>query len=95
MISIQANWFILNQVGKDITVPDELYSALRYSNGYNFYFGSIRRLLSTTFNENNLFLNNFNLSFVLLLVPLVIVLICFYRLICFKNKYPNLNVEFY
>ena len=95
MISIQANWFILNQVGNNITVPNELFSALQYSNGYNFYFGSVRRLLSTPLNENNLFLNNFNLSFALLLVPIVIVLICYFRLICFKNKYPNLNVGTY
>ena len=84
------------EVNKKMHIPESMFSALKYSNGYNFdgvsFADGNRILLHVPFDEKLLFLNNFNVSFAFLLIPMCIAVFCFYRLSKFKNANPNLDV---
>ena len=93
ILSLQLNDFTLKEMNGTIEIPEEVLSFSKYSNGYNIHLGSERRLLQIVpYNEETLFLNNFNISFAFLLVPIVVCLFCFYRLNKFKKENLNLDV---
>ena len=74
-------------------IPQSMINSFQYSTSYDIYFSNQNRiLLHVPFDEKLLFLNNFNVSFAFLLIPMCIAVFCFYRLSKFKNANPNLDV---